>query len=95
MRYDCLILLFTAGNILVGATDLTGRHWTGSLWYYEEGSQLQDQREDGGTLKVNQPSIKSALAASELEDGIGDALFVGDDGKDVRDTRIRKNITNP
>ena len=49
---------------------------------YQDKDQAVNQA-DGEKLKSGQPSVQAAQAATELEDGIGDAIFVGKEGKDV------------
>lgn len=52
------------GHLILGCSDLTGRCWNGSLWYY------RDPREA--------PVVEKALTGVDCDNGVVDGRFVGD-----------------
>ena len=36
------IVFTSSGDLILGASSLTGRYWTGSLWYYREPEKAPD-----------------------------------------------------
>ncbi|ESO85780.1 hypothetical protein LOTGIDRAFT_195693 [Lottia gigantea] len=50
------------GGILLGASNLTGRYWFGSLWYYDKYESI--------------PDVEKCTAGVQLEAGITDAKWV-------------------
>ena len=51
-----------SGHLLLGASNLTGRYWIGSLWYYEEPRFA--------------PSVEKSLTGVDCDHGLGDAIFI-------------------
>ena len=70
------------GHLVVGCCDLTGRMWTGSLWYYRNPDDA--------------PSVRQALTGVDCDSGCVDGKFIGDKTKHVRLTpkRCCANGTN-
>ena len=58
------------GHIILGTCDLTGRLWTGSLWYYRDPHEA--------------PSVQKALTGVDCDSGVIDGKFIGNKSKDVR-----------
>jgi len=56
--------------MLLGCSNLTGRYWVGSLWYYPE--------------PMDAPSVEKALTGLECDNGVVEGFFVGNEGKNVR-----------
>ncbi|XP_060069648.1 methylosome protein WDR77-like [Ylistrum balloti] len=50
------------GGILLGASNLTGRYWYGSIWYYQDPSCA--------------PDVEKCKAGVQLEAGLSDALWL-------------------
>lgn len=49
-------------GLLLGASNLTGRYWFGSLWYYAD--------------PVNAPDVEKCTAGVQLEAGLSDAQWL-------------------
>ena len=64
------------GHIVLGSCDITGRLWTGSLWYYRD---PQDA-----------PSVQKALTGVDCDSGVIDGKFIGNRNKDVRKLPFNK-----
>lgn len=75
------VVLDKHGRMLLTASNLTGRYWTGSMWYYKAG-ETGPFTNNGGTGGVSKDSdlIKKCVTGVELDDGVGDALLFGDCG---------------
>ena len=58
---------FSDGHMVLGCSNLTGRFWCGSLWYYRN-------PEEG-------PSVEKALTGVDFENGLVDGFFL--DNKNV------------
>lgn len=56
--------------MLLGCSNLTGRYWVGSIWYYTEPSDA--------------PSVEKALTGLDCDNGVVEGFFVGNEGKTVR-----------
>ena len=70
-----------AGHMLMGASNLTGRYWVGSLWYYTE-------------PKPSSPaSVLSALTGVDCDNGIGEVLFLGDDCGKVGGDKMKSHVS--
>jgi len=52
------------GHLVLGCCDLTGRMWTGSLWYYRDPNDA--------------PSVGNALTGVDCDSGCVDGKFIGD-----------------
>ncbi|XP_047470902.1 methylosome protein 50-like isoform X1 [Penaeus chinensis] len=50
------------GHFLMGSSNLTGRYWGGSIWYYDDPSLA--------------PSVEKCLTAYEINSGVVDAAFI-------------------
>ena len=55
---------FSVGHAILGCSNLTGRFWIGSLWYYRN-------PEEG-------PSVEKALTGVDFENGLVDGFFLDD-----------------
>ena len=66
---NCLIPSFLEGHLALGCSDLTGRMWTGSIWYYRNGDDA--------------PSVGKALTGVDCDNGCVDGKFIGDKSKNV------------
>jgi len=55
--------------MLLGCSNLTGRYWIGSLWYYTDPSDA--------------PSVEKALTGLDCDNGVVEGFFI-EDGKSVR-----------
>ena len=67
---DKVCIKFSDGHIVLGCSDLTGRLWTGSLWYYKEPKDA--------------PSVQKALTGVDCDSGVIDGKFIGNRTNDVR-----------
>ncbi|RXG61070.1 Methylosome protein 50 [Armadillidium vulgare] len=56
--------IFRAGHILLGSSNLTGRYWCGSVWYYLDNRLA--------------PDVESSNAALEFTGGLTDCAFIDD-----------------
>ena len=56
--------------MLLGCSNLTGRYWIGSLWYYRDPSEA--------------PSVEKALTGLDCDNGVVEGFFIGNEGKNVR-----------
>ena len=56
--------------MLLGCSNLTGRFWVGSLWYYPD--------------PMDAPSVEKALTGLECDNGVVEGFFLRNDGKKVR-----------
>lgn len=54
---------------MLGCSDLNGRYWTGSLWYFRDPSEA--------------PSMEKALTGVDCDNGVVDGRFIGDKSKQV------------
>jgi len=65
---DCVLVFIpyfdtiTDGGILLGASNLTGRYWFGSLWYYDNPDSA--------------PDVEKCTAGVQLEAGLSDAQWL-------------------
>ena len=59
---------FSDGHMILGCSNLTGRFWIGSLWYYRS--------PDEG------PSVEKALTGVDFDNGLVDGFFINN--KNVR-----------
>ena len=50
--------------MILGCSNLTGRFWIGSLWYYRDPSEA--------------PSVEKALTGVDFDNGIVDGFFLDD-----------------
>lgn len=57
------------GHLVLGSCDLTGRLWTGSLWYYRDPNDA--------------PSVQKALTGVDCDSGCVDGKFIGDRTKNM------------
>jgi len=57
------------GHLVLGCCDLTGRMWTGSLWYYRDPNDA--------------PSVGKALTGVDCDSGCVDGKFIGDKKKNM------------
>ena len=55
--------------MLLGCSNLTGRYWIGSLWYYRE--------------PTDAPSVEKALTGLDCDNGVVEGFFIGNEGKNV------------
>lgn len=53
------------GHLLMGSSNLTGRYWRGSLWYYDDAALA--------------PSVEKCLVGYEVGSGIADGAFLDDE----------------
>ena len=56
------LCLYTDGHLIMGCSDLTGRNWSGSLWYYRD--------------PVEPPNVEKALTGIELDQSVVDGRLV-------------------
>ena len=52
------------GHMILGCSNLTGRFWIGSLWYYRDPSEA--------------PSVEKALTGVDFDNGLVDGFFLDD-----------------
>lgn len=57
-----LCFQYSDGGLLLAASSLTNRYWTGSLWYYADSSDA--------------PDVEKSTAGIEIETGICDAQWI-------------------
>ena len=50
------------GHMILGCSNLTGRFWIGSLWYYRDPSEA--------------PSVEKALTGVDFDNGLVDGFFL-------------------
>jgi len=74
------LLLDKHGRMLLTASNLTGRYWTGSMWYYGAGETGPFTNEGTNGVSKDCDLIKKCVTGVELDDGVGDALLFGDCG---------------
>ena len=55
-------LLIEGGGFVVGASSLTGRYWTGSVWFWKDTASV--------------PDIEKCTTACEVDSGIGDLTVI-------------------
>ena len=57
-----VLRLFSDGHMILGCSDLTGRNWNGSLWYYRNPEEP--------------PCVEKALTGIDLDQSVIDGKFV-------------------
>ena len=62
--------------MVLGCSNLTGRYWIGSLWYYRDPSEA--------------PSVEKALTGVDFDNGLVDGFFIDD--KNVRKFFFQENM---
>ena len=67
---------FSDGHMILGCSNLTGRFWIGSLWYYRS--------PDEG------PSVEKALTGVDFDNGLVDGFFINN--KNVRNINLIYSI---
>ena len=67
---------FSDGHMILGCSNLTGRFWIGSLWYYRS--------PDEG------PSVEKALTGVDFDNGLVDGFFINN--KNVRINNLMYSI---
>ena len=71
-HHNKFILCCLDGHLVLGCCDLTGRLWTGSIWYYRDPKDA--------------PSVQKALTGVDCDSGCVDGKFIGDRTKNVSGT---------
>lgn len=61
----------------MGSSNLTGRYWGGSLWYYDDAALA--------------PSVEKCLVGYEVGSGIADGIFL-DDEKTMLIGQVRSSV---
>ena len=60
--------------MLLGCSNMTGRYWIGSLWYYRDPNEA--------------PSVEKALTGLDCDNGVVEGIFVGKEGNNVSHATI-------
>merc|ERR1712117_507725 len=68
------------GRMLLTASNLTGRFWTGSMWYYGAGATGPFTNDRICGVSKDCELVKKCVTGVELDDGVGDAVLFGDCG---------------
>jgi hypothetical protein len=55
--------------MLLGCSNMTGRYWIGSLWYYRDPNEA--------------PSVEKAWTGLDCDNGVVEGIFVGKEGNNV------------
>ena len=55
-------MLFIDGHMILGCSNLTGRFWIGSLWYYRDPNEA--------------PSVEKSLTGVDFDNGLVDGFFI-------------------
>lgn len=58
------------GHMILGCSDLTGRNWSGSLWYYRNPEEP--------------PIVEKALTGIELDQSVVNGMFVANNRVSVK-----------
>ena len=62
IRLYFLYFVSLDGHVILGCSNLTGRFWIGSLWYYRNPEEA--------------PSVEKALTGVDFDNGLIDGFFV-------------------
>ena len=56
------LYIISEGHMILGCSNLTGRFWIGSLWYYRDPCEA--------------PSVEKALTGVDFDNGLVDGFFL-------------------